>query len=56
MDNLYYIEAVDISRGIIGEMAFCFNDKKSESVCPPIYPISMNQENMNGYFHSLLKV
>ena len=38
MDNLYYIEAVDISRGIIGEMAFCFNDKKIRISMPSHLP------------------
>ena len=38
MNNLYYIEAVDISRGMIGDMAFCFNDKKIRISMPSHLP------------------
>ena len=38
LDNLYYIEAVDVSRGMIGEMVFCFNDKKIRISMPSHLP------------------
>ena len=38
LDNLYYIQAVDIKRGMISEMKLCFPDRKIHFSMPALIP------------------
>lgn len=59
LDNLYYIQAVDIKRGMISEMKLCFPDRKIHfsmpALIPPFYGAGI-YESMFYFFVKNLKL
>jgi hypothetical protein len=59
VDNLYYIQAVDIERGMISEMKLCFPDRKIHFSMPALIPYFYEPgayESMFAFFEKNLKL
>jgi len=55
LDNLYYIQAVDIKRGAIADMKFCFNDKTIYFSMPAHLPRFYEPGKYEGLFAFFMK-